>query len=153
MDFEKAKQDEKIILKHFSNIDAYHLGSYISEEAIAKQHAIVLDIERNNQSIYHFVNDGASLNNEMWLSKKKNVVKQFGHSSAFIACKLKEQGMTFKQKYGDDSQYAVTPGSVPIIVEGVGIVAYMGVSGLDSDSDHELMMNGLRYLKELEAKE
>lgn len=150
MDYQQAQEDEKVELSHFTNHDAFILGSYLSKIAIENNLPVIINIERNNQTIYQYANSGTSLNNEVWIEKKKNVVKHFNHSSAFIALKLEVQGLTFKQKYGDDSNYAVTPGAIPITVKNVGIVAYMGVSGLDSNSDHELMMKGICYLKSLE---
>lgn len=153
MDFKQAVADEKVELSHFTNQDAFILGSYISRIANENNLPVIINIERNNQTIYHYANDGTSKNNEDWIVRKANVVKHFNHSSAFIALKLKEQGLTFKQKYGDDSNYALTPGAIPIIVSKVGIVAYMGISGLDSDSDHALMMKGIHYLKSLEEGE
>ncbi len=152
MDFEKAKQDETIELSHFNNHDAFELGSYVTRIAIENNLPVIIKIERNNQTIYQYANIGTSKNNESWIEKKMNVVKEFNHSSAFVALKLQEQKVTFKEKYGDDSNFAVTPGAIPIIVSNVGIVAYMGVSGLDSNSDHELMMKGIHYLKSIEKE-
>lgn len=153
MDLSSVQLDESIELSSFTNKDAYELGSFIARKAIKKQYSIVVRIERNSQTIFQYANDKTSINNEEWIEKKMNVVKRFNHSSAFIDFKLQAQGVTFEKRYGDSQDYAPTPGAMPIRVKNVGVVAYIGVSGLDSNSDHQLIMDGLHYLKEKEEQE
>jgi len=42
------------------------------------------------------------------------------------------------------SDYAVTGGSVPIRVRGAGVVAALTLSGLSSEEDHALAVEGIR---------
>jgi uncharacterized protein (UPF0303 family) len=156
MDMETFKtyqeQEEKYIFPHFYHSDAWKLGTYIAQIAIAQKHAVAISIEINGDEIYRFVNDGATENNLFWIRKKRNVVKRFQMSSGALTAKLKERGRTFEESYGDVSDYAVTPGAFPIRVKNVGVVGSIGVSGLDSDSDHALILKGMEYLLQEENK-
>jgi uncharacterized protein (UPF0303 family) len=150
MDMETFKtyqeQEEKYIFPHFYHSDAMKLGNYIAQIAIERKHAVAISIEINGNEIYRYVNDGATENNLFWIRKKRNVVKRFQMSSGALAAKLEERGRTFGESYGDVSDYAVTPGAFPIRMQGAGVIGSIGVSGLDSDSDHALILQGLDYL-------
>lgn len=149
---EYAKQEKELTLKRFKHADALVLGSYISKVAVDHNYAIEVYIEVNNQCIYRYVNDGATENNHWWVGRKGAVVKRFGHSSGFITAKYSKQTpQQLAQMYG--SEYAFTPGAFPIIVENVGVIGLIGVSGLSSDEDHQLMVDGLTYLKQLQEGE
>ncbi len=142
----------RLKFKTFSNTDAFLLGKYISEKSIKENLSIVIRIERNNQIIFQFAANNTSKDNEFWIEKKANVVKRFGKSSRDVSNRLLEQNLSFEEKYGASDNYAVTPGSVPIEVIGVGVVAVVTISGLDSESDHKLILEGLNYLKTLKEE-
>jgi Uncharacterized conserved protein len=147
MDYQQLLEEEKkYIFNHFSNKEIFLLGEHISQKAIDQKAPVIITIERNGQKVFQFANDGSSKNNEYWINKKLNVVKRFDRSSAIIAAKLEAENHTFAQKYGDASEYAATPGAMPIKVKAVGTVAYIGISGLSSEEDHQLITAGLDYI-------
>jgi uncharacterized protein (UPF0303 family) len=139
------EQEKKYVFSQFLHSDAYKLGNYISGLAVEKHYPVAIEIEINGNVIYRYVNDGASANNLFWIKRKKNVVNRFQMSSGALTAKLAERGTSFREKYGDDTDYAVTPGAFPIRVKGVGMIGTVGISGLDSDSDHALIIDGFDY--------
>lgn len=145
------QQENRYIFDHFYNSDGWRLGSYLSELAVQNRYSVAIEIEVNGSVIYRFMNDGASENNFFWIRKKKNVVNRFQMSSGALAAKLQEKGMKFTDCYGDERDYAVTPGAFPIRVKNVGMIGTVGISGLDSDSDHQLIIEGLEYLMSLQS--
>lgn len=148
------KQEEKFVFSHFYHRDAFVLGSYLSEVAVQNKYPIAIQIEVNGNVVYQYTNDGATTNNYVWIDRKRNVVNRFQMSSGALAAKLSEREMNFDDLYGEDKRYAVTPGAFPIRTQGVGVIGSIGVSGLDSDSDHQLIVEGLNYLlKKQEAEE
>ena len=146
---EYQQQEQELTLKRFKRSDAFTLGSYISQKAIENNYGVEVYIEVNGQCIYRYVNEGASENNHSWITKKGNVIKRFNHASGFIAAKYSK--MTYQQlveAYGSD--LAITPGAFPIILENAGVIGIVGVSGLASDDDHQLIIDGLTYLKKVQ---
>ncbi|BCN30837.1 heme-binding protein [Anaeromicropila herbilytica] len=153
LDYNKLEKEEAFVLPHFLNKDAYILGNYIAEVAIEKDHPIIVCIEKNGLVVYQYAHDRSSMDNLFWIEKKMNVVKRFSKSSAFVEAKLKKQNITFEDKYGKDDRYIAVPGAVPIKVKNVGVVGVIAVSGLVSESDHQLIMSGLNYLLSVQEGE
>lgn len=151
--FNYQRQEDQFVFSHFYHKDAFLLGKYISEIAVQKGYPIAIEIEINGNVVYRYTNDGATVNNYTWIEKKKNVVNRFQMSSGALAAKLNEKKMSFEEIYGDDKDYAVTPGAFPVRAKGVGVIGTVGVSGLDSDSDHELIIEGLTYLLKKQEEE
>ena len=147
------KQEHKLIFSHFYHQDAFVIGNYIAKKSIQEKYPIAVVIEINHQVIFQYINDGASLNNLEWIHKKRNVVKRFEKSSAYITYKLKKENITFEQKYDDSSQYAITPGAFPIRVHNVGVIGTIGISGLSSQDDHSFIIEACEYLLSLQEEE
>lgn len=149
---ELIKLEKSLVLKSFTHKDAYLLGDFIAQKAIKESYPIEIYIEKNSDTIFRYVHEGAVPNNHYWALKKAKVVRRFHRSSAFIFEKLRFEKTTFEEKYGQENEYAVTPGAFPIRVEKVDVVGIIAVSGLDSYSDHEIIIEGLKYLKERQNK-
>lgn len=147
------KQEQELIFSHFNHQDAFVIGNYIAKKSIQKKYPIAVVIEINHQVIFQYLNDGASLNNLEWIHKKRNVVTRFEKSSAYMTYKLEKEDMTFEQKYGDSSQYAITPGAFPIRVHNVGVIGTIAVSGLSSQDDHGLIIEACEYLLSSQEEE
>lgn len=147
------KQEEKFVFSHFYHKDALVLGSYLSKVAVQNNDPVAIQIEINGNVVYQYTNDGAAANNYVWIERKRNVVKRFQMSSGALAAKLYERKTSFQELYGEDEDYAVTPGAFPIRVKNVGVIGSVGISGLDSDSDHRLITEGLAYLLEKQEAE
>jgi uncharacterized protein (UPF0303 family) len=67
-------------------------------------------------------------------------------SSALFAARMKSAQLDPAAMGWLDSGYALAGGSFPIRVSGVGVVAAVSASGLSSDDDHDLVVDGLRAL-------
>jgi uncharacterized protein (UPF0303 family) len=73
-------------------------------------------------------------------------------STALVAERFAWQGIDPLTSWLRLPEYAVAGGSVPVCVAGVGVVAAVTASGLASDDDHRLVVDGMRaYLKDLVA--
>lgn len=147
------QQEKTHIFEKFLHKDAFVLGSYLSKIAIENNYPVAIEIEISGEIIFQYINDGACENNRTWIKRKKNVVKRFQMSSGAVAAKLSERQKIFKDIYGDDTDYAVVPGAVPIRVSNVGVIGVVGVSGLKSDLDHQLIIGGLDYLMKYQNEE
>lgn len=151
LDFDSLKE-EKICFDTFTNQDAFELGNYLSTIAIENKYPVLIHIEKNNELIYEYANDGASPDNKWWIEGKMNIVKHFHKSSAYISKKFEKRNMSVNDLYSDKIHFVAAPGAVPIRMKSAGVIGVIAISGLDSISDHELIIKGLRYLLNQQMK-
>jgi uncharacterized protein (UPF0303 family) len=142
---ELLKQEQEIQFSSFSNDMAFAVGTALLEAAKSKGKPVTIDISRNGQQLFHFAMEGTSLDNEVWIKRKNNVVNRFGHSSFYMGISLGSKGQTMEEKYLISSgDYAAHGGAFPLIVRGVGVVGTITVSGLPQQEDHELVVTTLK---------
>jgi uncharacterized protein (UPF0303 family) len=142
-------QEEELVFDGFSPEDALQLGLVIV--GIAKdeiKRGIAIHIETDEYPLFTHYMEGTNESNIYWVNAKKNVVKEFGHSSLYMKLHYEEQGTTFFKATGlTDAQYQAEGGSFPLIIKGKGRVGSVTVSGLTGEEDHELAVEGIsRYL-------
>ncbi|HVK34557.1 MAG TPA: heme-binding protein, partial [Microlunatus sp.] len=72
------------------------------------------------------------------------LVLRMESSSALVDARLSAAGVNAAAIGWLGPEYAVTGGSFPLRVRGVGVVAAVTVSGLSSREDHDLAVEGIR---------
>ncbi|QHC65555.1 heme-degrading domain-containing protein [Rathayibacter sp. VKM Ac-2759] len=139
---ELEQQERELVLDAFDHGTAWELGSRIT--GLARGAAVAVDIRRPGLILFRAALPGSTPDQESWLARKSAVVLRLESSSALAAARFAAAG-------GDPStggwlgpDYALTGGSFPIRVRGVGVVAAATVSGLASMDDHDLVVRGLR---------
>lgn len=138
-DFEKQESD--LVLSHFDHADAWRLGNRLATAALEAGHAVAIDIRRPGLVLFRAALPGSAPDQEEWLRRKAAVTLRFEESSALAAARLAASGKDpIAQGWLDPAQYALTGGSFPIRVAGVGVVAAVTVSGLASMADHDLIV-------------
>nr|WP_205827289.1 heme-binding protein [Microbacterium excoecariae] len=137
-------EERELVLPAFTHADAWALGSRIAETALAAGHRVVIDIRRPGLVLFRAAFEGVTPDQEVWIERKAAVARRMESSSALVAARFAEWGVDARAIgwLGDD--YAVTGGSVPVRVRGVGVVAVATASGLSSEEDHDLVVAGLR---------
>ena len=144
---ELRRQEEEIQFTSFTNDNALAVGIALLEEASKRSKPVAIDITRNGQQLFHFAMTGTTIDNGEWIKRKNNVVNRFGHSSYYMGILLKNAGQTMEEKYLlPSSDYAAHGGAFPLIIQDVGIVGTVTVSGLPQQEDHELVVTTLRTL-------
>ena len=142
---ELLQQEEEIQFSSFSNEMAFTVGTALLDAAKSKDKGVTIDIARNGQQLFHYAMQGTSLDNDVWIQRKNNVVNRFGHSSFYMGISLQSKGQTIEEKYLiSSSEYAVHGGAFPLIIQGVGVVGTITVSGLPQEEDHELVVTILK---------
>jgi uncharacterized protein (UPF0303 family) len=139
-------QEEKDLqFTAFTNQTAFEIGCRIVAKATSEDKSILVDIQKNGQSIFHCAMEGKSLNNAQWVKRKNNVVKQFGRSSYYMSILLKSKQTTMVEwGFLDPNEYAAVGGAFPIIIKDVGVVGTVTVSGLPQEEDHRLVTSVLK---------
>ena len=144
-----AFQESDLHLTRFDADTVWRLGRWLVEKVRHENLPVAVSLTRGGQRIFHFANDGTSLDNDTWLDRKTRTVYRFGHSSLYMGRKLAAASATPQQKYNvSESRYSFHGGAFPVFVKNVGLVGVLAVSGLAQEDDHALAVEALRaFLK------
>jgi len=139
----------EIVFECFDHLTALELGQLMTHEALKNDLKIVIDISKPNQQLYYYACNYTSPDKGDWVRRKRNVVFQFHTSSIYIAEKLSKDNATLEDKYGLSTKtHVAAGGAVPILVEGVGVIGAITVSGMKPHEDHSFIINTIKaYLK------
>lgn len=139
------KDEQDLHFTEFTNKIAVQIGMRIVEKAIALDSPMVILIQKNGQELFYSKLDGATMDNDLWVARKNNVVDHFGHSSYYMNTLFKTTNTTIESYYLDRKDFGVEPGAFPIIVKNVGIVGTITVSGVPGEGeDHYIITSALR---------
>ncbi|MBB6407032.1 heme-degrading domain-containing protein [Arthrobacter sp. AZCC_0090] len=138
------RQEEELLFDSFDHADAWRLGSRLTEMAQAAGHAIGIDIRRPGLILFRAALPGITPDQESWIARKSALVLRMEASSALVDARLSSAGIDAAAVGWLDADYAVTGGSFPVRVRGVGVVAAVTASGLSSQEDHDLIVDGIR---------
>jgi uncharacterized protein (UPF0303 family) len=140
-------EERRLIFRTFDQLDAWKLGQLITVQAITAGHQVLIEIRRPTMVLFRAALPGSAPDQESWAERKAAVVLRLESSSAVIAARMKLRGIDPTAIGWLDHRYALTGGSFPVRVHGVGVVATVTASGLSSEGDHELVVSGLeKYL-------
>lgn len=138
------EQEEKLQFDAFSREDALNLGLLIVEKAKRYPDPIAVEITVNGLAIFRYFMEGALLDSEYWLSRKRNSVDLMSMSSLRFMYWLEMHGTDVAGRLLDPSGYAAGGGGFPIVVQGTGSIGSICVSGLpDHLDDHQLIVDAL----------
>jgi uncharacterized protein (UPF0303 family) len=139
------RHEEELQFTEFDNDTALSLGLALVEAAKREKKAITIDIARNGQQLFHCAMPGTSVDNDVWIRRKNNVVARFGHSSFYVGTDFRARAKNFETDARLDlDSYAAHGGAFPVIIRDVGVVGTITVSGLPQAEDHELVVRQIR---------
>ena len=135
-------------LTRFTTEDAWQLGTWLRDAAVARGYEIVIDIRQGDAPLFSVMLPGATEANFDWARRKRNLVSLIGQSSWELSLE-KKLGTDFANLMGlPERDFTPHGGCVPIRVTGiVGMVATVTISGLPQRQDHEFAVEGLKALK------
>lgn len=135
-----AMQEEILQFSHFTNEDAWELGSLMVTEAARNHLPVVISIRLNQgYTLFQYAFKGTSYNNEQWMARKQNTVRSMEMSSLRFFMMLKKNGETLEEYGLNEKEYVARGGGFPIRVAGAGVIGSVLVSGLDHMADHEFV--------------
>ncbi len=141
------QQEEALQFNRFDSEIAWRLGSWFVTKARKEELPIAIDITFSGRCLFHWSSNGASIDNEGWIERKKRTVARFGHSSRYMGRLLADLGETPAERYYLDAvEYAFHGGCFPIILRGTGVVGAITVSGLTEEEDHDLVVQALAWI-------
>lgn len=138
-------EERELVLESFDNQDALDLGLSLVEKARARKLPIAIDVERCGQRLFHAALPGSSPDNASWIERKKRLVNRTYRSSYSTGLRLRVEQRTLAEKLVlDEKDYAPHGGCLPLVVDRVGFVGTVTVSGLPQRDDHQLVVEALR---------
>lgn len=154
-----AAQESASQLPYWNATVAFQLGLALRTRLITFPKPAVVHISTISTPphvLFHSVTqEGTALDNDYWVTRKRNAVIRFGVSTWQLQNKFEGNEEAFKSKMGlgeSASGYAIHGGGVPIFVKGVEtMVAVVVVSGLKQWDDHQVVVEELANVcKQLE---
>ncbi len=143
-------EEQELQFDSFNENDAWKLGSLLVDKALSDKLPVTIDITRSGQQLFHVSLPGTTVDNDVWIKRKINLVNRFGHSSFYMGQFLKSINKTIEEGlFVSESDYAPHGGSFPITICGSGIIGTVTVSGLQQEEDHKLVVSTIRsYINE-----
>ncbi|MFI9448795.1 heme-degrading domain-containing protein [Amycolatopsis sp. NPDC052450] len=139
-----AAQEERLVFRRFDNETALKLGAHLLAAARDRALPVTVSVRRGGQRLFHAALPGTSADNDAWIDRKSRVVDRYGHSSFLVGERFRAKGTTFEADSRlDPDLYAAHGGVFPVLVEGVGPVGTVGVSGLHQADDHAFVVEQL----------
>jgi uncharacterized protein (UPF0303 family) len=138
------RQEDELVLDSFDHADAWALGVGLVELAQAAGHAVGIDIRRPGLILFRAALPGITPDQDSWIARKAALALRMESSSALVDARLSAAGVDAAAIGWLGPDYAITGGSFPLRVRGVGVVAAVTVSGLSSRDDHDLVVEGIR---------
>lgn len=134
-------QEEILQFTHFTNQDAWELGSIMALEARKRNLPVAIRIELNNGfCVFQYAADGTTPRNQMWLERKINTVKLMEKSSLNFYASLRKAEQSMEDVFLDEKEYACCGGAFPIRIEDASVLGTIAVSGLNHVRDHDFIV-------------
>ncbi|MDR2740510.1 MAG: heme-binding protein [Treponema sp.] len=142
------KQDDLLQFFHFSRKDVWDLGNVIVNEILDKKYILSASIRLISGLIaFQYFSEGTNLNNDFWMRRKFNMVRDKEASSLLTALQWQKKDEGLEYQGLSPSEYVMCGGGFPIVVKGTGLVGVALVSGLPHLQDHDILIETIsRYL-------
>lgn len=137
------RQEDALQFKHFSEEDAWILGTRMRDAATAKSLPFVIDIRIGIRPLFYTALVGSTPENPDWVRRKVNTVYRFEASSYRVGREYALKGASFDASRGLDLlQFAPAGGGFPIRLSGM-VVGAVTVSGVPQREDHNFVAENL----------
>ncbi len=140
-----TKQEEALRFTHFSNRDAWELGSFLVKKLYDSKMEMSVCIRKLNGSIiFQHLTEKTARNNENWMMRKFRTVALMERSSlgVWAAAGINNEP---PQVHGlSEQEYVFAGGGFPIRLTSGELVAVLTVSNLPHEQDHGFVIKGLK---------
>ncbi|MGD1016405.1 MAG: heme-degrading domain-containing protein [Roseiarcus sp.] len=142
-----AEQERLLVFSRFGPEEAWALGNIVREVAVAHGAPIAIDVSLRDRTLFHCALPGSTTDNAEWIRRKRNTVLRLWRSSYRVGRSLALSGETQEAAHALPlADYAVHGGGFPLLLQGVGCIGAITVSGLPQRDDHTLASDGLAAL-------
>lgn len=141
-------QEEVLQFVHFTNDDAWELGSLLVKEAKKLGISVAVQIKRNNDmTVFSYAMSGMTQYNRTRLKRKHNTVRMMEKSSLYMYMLLEESKGGVQGLQLPENEYGFYGGAFPIRIEEAGVIGSVAVSGIGHVADHDFLIKVIsKYL-------
>ncbi|HQZ12857.1 MAG TPA: heme-degrading domain-containing protein [Devosia sp.] len=143
-------QEQGLVFPEFNERVAFALATQVRERAKAETLGIACSVRLWDRPLVYFGMPGATADNEHWIRRKSNVVQRLMKASYRAKLENNEEKMFPPHRNLPVDEFALSGGSFPIRVKGIGIVGAATVSGLHERVDHEIVVRAICQVLELD---
>lgn len=134
------REEELLQFEHFSNDDAWTLGTMLVENARKMKACPAFQITVNGYTVFRYGFPGTNLHNERWLARKRNTTETTHMSSLRAGTLLQINGENIARDwYLPEEDFAVLGGGFPLTLKGTGVIGSVCCSGLPHETDHQIV--------------
>ncbi len=142
-----ARIGEQLRRLRFTSFDedaAWHLGSDLRRRARDRHAAVTIEVRLNGDTVFLHAMPGTTPANADWARRKRNVVEWLHQPSYAVGLHAARDGRSILDMMGlSERDHACHGGSFPIVVDGVGCIGSVTVSGLPQRVDHTMVVEAL----------
>ncbi|MPV67851.1 heme-degrading domain-containing protein [Burkholderia sp. BE17] len=132
-------------LPRFNADVARRLGEIAVNIASRRGLPIAVGIVGEAAPLFYCALDGSGAEDSDAIRRRQNTVLRFGLSSLEVGAQFRRAGWSLRSQGLSDDDYALDGGGVPLRVAGAGLVGAMTIAGLDSERNHALVVESLRW--------
>jgi uncharacterized protein (UPF0303 family) len=142
-----AEQERRLRVPRFDLDVAWRLGSRLREIAQERRVSLTIEVRLARETVFYCAMEGTTPANADWIRRKRNTVELLQRSSYGVGRSLERDARTLEQTMGLSTRdFASHGGGFPLLVEGVGCVGVVTVSGAPQRQDHEIVVAALAEL-------
>ena len=106
-----AMQEEILQFNHFTNEDAWALGTLLVAESKRLDVDTAVEIRLNNgYTVFKYAGNGTTLNNAVWMDKMFAAVRRMEKSTMLLYSELKRNGESMEEIGLDEKEYSCLGG-------------------------------------------
>jgi uncharacterized protein (UPF0303 family) len=149
-----AEQQRRLTFAGFDENTAWQLGADLRRRAAERGVGVTIEIRLRGETVFLHAMAGTTPANADWARRKRTVVELLHRPSYAVGLEDGDAGRSSLDAMGFSAREVATHGgSFPIVVDGVGCVGVVTVSGLPQREDHELVVEALAALRGIDGGE
>ena len=143
------KQESLLHFSSFNRKEAWELGQLMVSAIMQKNLKLAASIRLSSGLVlFQHTPEGTTINNQRWMIRKSNVVRDWEVSSLHAILIFKKGNRSLHDFGLETKDYALRGGGFPIHVSGIGVIGAVAVSGQPHLEDHDFIVESLgRFLK------
>ena len=142
---ELRRQQDEVRFPYFDAGLAWKIGARLHARAERDSMAIAIEVSMAGQTLFYCAMPGTTPDNADWIRRKRAVVERHHCSSLLMKLLGEAKGRSYIEKLAlPERDFAYNGGAVPVIVERIGCIGAVVVSGLTQFEDHALAVEAMR---------
>lgn len=138
------EQERLLRFGSFTNEDALALGNFLVMKAKEEGLALAVAVRKPNGALlFHHLMEGTSLNNQNWMTRKFNTVRNWERSSLRQFMDWQVSGEDLNAHGLNSQEYVLCGGGFPIKMKSGEFAGVVTVSNLPHFRDHAFLVRAL----------